>query len=71
MDKLVIKEILSVDLNVLTKNGEHHTLSFMDLLGHTGGSSISFNTDDCRFPKCNIDIHLECDEFSYGIDVQR
>ena len=23
MDKLVIKEILSVDLNVLTENGEH------------------------------------------------
>lgn len=71
MDKLVIKEILSVDLNVLTKNGEYHTLSFMDLLGHTGGSSISVKIDDCISPKCDIDIHLECDGFSYGIDVQR
>ena len=71
MDELVIKEILSVDLNVITKNGEHHTLSFMDLYDHTDGSSMSFNIDDYISPKCNIDIHLECDEFTCKIDTQR
>lgn len=69
MDKLIIKEILSVDLNVLTTNGEHHKMSIMDMIGNTEGSSLSVNTDDCRKPKCMIDIHLECDKFSYGVDV--
>lgn len=69
-DKLIIEKILSVDLNVLTTNGEHHKLSIMDLLGNTGGSSMSVNTDDSRKPKCMIDIHLECDQFSYGVDIR-
>lgn len=68
-NKLIIEKILSVDLNVLTTNGEHHKLSIMDLLGNTGGSSMSVNTDDSRKPKCMIDIHLECDQFSYGVDI--
>lgn len=68
MGELIIKEILSVDLNVVTTNGEHHKVSIMDLLGDTGGSSISVNTDNGRKPKCMIDIHLECDRFSCGVD---
>lgn len=70
MDKLIIEKILSVELNVLTSNGEYHKLSIMDLLGNEGGSSISVNTDDSRTPRCMIDIHLECDGFSYGVDVR-
>lgn len=68
-DKLIIEKILSVDLNVLTTNGEHHKLSIMDLLGNVTGSSMSIDTDDGRIPKCMIDIHLECNKFSYGVDV--
>lgn len=69
MDKLSIEKILSVDLKVLTSNGEHHTLSFMDFMGNVAGSSMSIDTDDGRIPKCMIDIHLECNKFSYGVDV--
>lgn len=67
-DKLIIEKILSVDLNVLTENGEHHKLSIMDLLGSEGGS-MSVDTDDNRTPKYMIDIHLECDKFNYGVDI--
>lgn len=67
-DKLIIEKILSVDLNVLTTNGEHHKLSIMDLLGNEGGS-LSVNNDDNRSPRNMIDIHLECDKFNYGVDV--
>lgn len=67
-DKLIIEKILSVDLNVLTTNGEHHKLSIMDLLGHEG-SSLSVDTDNSRVPRCMIDIHLECDKFSYVVDI--
>ena len=69
MDKLIIEKILSVDLNVLTTNGEHHKLSIMDLLGNVGGS-MSVDDDDCRTPRNMIDIHLECDMFNYGIDIK-
>lgn len=69
MDKLIIEKILGVDLNVLTNNGEYYKLSIMDLFGDVSGSSISFNTDDSRNPRCMIDIHLECDNFSYGVDT--
>ena len=69
MDKLTIEKILSVDLNVLTKNGEHHTISFMDFRDCVEGSSISVNTKDTRRPKCLLDIHLECNEFNCGVDV--
>ena len=44
-------------------------MSIMDMIGNTDGSSLSVNTDDYREPKCMIDIHLECDKFSYGVDV--
>ena len=69
MDKLIVKEVLGVDLKVLTSNGEHHTLSFMDFIGNVAGSSMSIDTDDGRVQKCMIDIHLECNKFSYGVDV--
>lgn len=69
MDKLTIKEVLGVDLKVLTSNGEHHTLSFMDFIGNVTGSSMSIDADDGRISKCMIDIHLECNKFSYGVDV--
>lgn len=52
-DKLIIEKILSVDLNVLTTNGEHHKLSIMDLLGNEGGS-LSVDNDDNRTPKYMI-----------------
>lgn len=67
-DKLIIEKILSVDLNVLTTNGEHHKLSIMDLLGSEGGS-MSIDGDDNRIPRYMIDIHLECDRFNYGVDI--
>lgn len=68
-DKLIIEKILSVDLNVLTTNGEHHKLSIMDLLGNESGS-MSIDNDDSRSPRNMIDIHLECDMFNYGIDIR-
>lgn len=68
-NKLIIEKILSVDLNVLTTNGEHHKLSIMDLLG-SEGSSMSIDKDDNRSPKCMVDIHLECDMFNYGVDIR-
>lgn len=68
-DKLIIKKILSVDLNVLTTDGEHHKFSIMDLLGNEGGS-MSIDDDYNRIPRCMIDIHLECDKFSYGVDIR-
>lgn len=67
-DELIIEKILGVDLNVLTTNGQHHKVSIMDLLGNEGGS-LSVDTDDDRAPRCMIDIHLECDKFSYGVDI--
>lgn len=67
-DELIIEKILGVDLNVLTTNGEHHKVSIMDLLGNEGGS-LSVDTDDSRVPRCMVDIHLECDKFSYGVDI--
>ena len=67
-DKLIIKKILGVDLNVLTTNGEYHKVSIMDLLGNEGGS-LSVDNDDSRSPRIMIDIHLECYRFSYGVDV--
>lgn len=67
-DRLIIEKILSVDLNVLTTNGEHHKMSIMDLLGNEDGS-LSVDTDDSRVPRCMIDIHLEGNKFSYGVDV--
>ena len=72
MDKnnLIIEKILGVDLHVLTTNGKHHKISIMDLLGSEGGS-LSVDTDDNRVPRCMIDIHLEADKFSYGIDIPR
>lgn len=69
MDKLIIEKILSVDLNVLTTNGEHHKLSIMDLLGNEG-CTMSIDNDDRRCPRNVIDIHLECDMFNYGLDVR-
>lgn len=69
MNGLIIKQILGVDLNVITTNDEHHKLSIMDLIGYIEGSSISIDTDDGRNPKYTIDIHLECDKFSYGVDI--
>lgn len=70
MDKLIIEKILGADLNVLTSNGEQHVLSIMDLSGSQAGSSMSANIDDRRIPRCMIDIHLECDKFSYGVDIR-
>ena len=54
---------------MITTNDEHHKLSTMDLIGYIEGSSISIDTDDGRNPKYTIDIHLECDKFSYGVDI--
>lgn len=67
-DKLIIEKILGVDLNVLTINGERHKMLIMDLLGNEGGS-FSVDADDSRVPRYMIDIHLECDKFSYGVDI--
>jgi hypothetical protein len=70
MDKLIIEKILGVDLNVLTSDGEHHTVSFMNLLNNEC-SSMTVDDECNRIPRYKIDLHLECDGFSVGIDHKR
>lgn len=69
MDNLIIEKILGVDLYLLTNDGKHHVLSLMDFIGNNG-SSILFDSDDNRVPRYKIDIHLECDEYTFGLDCR-
>ena len=67
MDNLIIEQVLGVEFSVLCNDGEVHTISLLDLINNKN-SSMSVVKDDMAVPRCIIDIHLECDGYSWVID---
>ena len=71
MNKLIIEKILDIDLNLMAlSDGKHptmHTISLMNLMGNRD-ALMTIDCDDDRSPRYKIDIHLECDEYTFCLD---
>ena len=63
----VIEKILGVDLHCLCSDGDEHVISITDLKNN-GENTLTTHIDEKRIPANKIDIHLECDQYSYYID---
>lgn len=63
----VIEKILGVDLHYLCNDGNEHIISITDFK-NSSESTLTTCRDEKRIPVNKIDIHLECDQYSYYID---
>jgi hypothetical protein len=67
MNKIIIEEILGVNLKVLCDDGKVHTVSLYGLMNNKN-SNMTIDDEFGRDPEIKIDLHLECDSYMLGVD---
>lgn len=72
MENEIIEKILGVDIKVTTDKGEERIISISDLIDiDNKNTSLSVDKTFYSKPRCKINLHIECDGYSFKISESR